>query len=77
MSERTQNNLTLDCGGRLLMLDRPRIMGILNVTADSFSDGGDWLSPREALFHAHHKAAAGAAISDIGGESTRPGAAQV
>jgi dihydropteroate synthase len=52
-------------------------MGILNVTPDSFSDGGDWLTPRAALMHAHHMAAAGADIIDIGGESTRPGAARV
>lgn len=68
---------TLDCGGRPLVLDRPRIMGVLNVTPDSFSDGGQWLSPREALFRAHYLAAAGADIIDIGGESTRPGAAEV
>lgn len=67
----------LDCGGRPLRLDRPRIMGILNVTPDSFSDGGAWLTPRQALMHAHHMAAAGADIIDIGGESTRPGAAEV
>ena len=59
------------------MLDRPRIMGILNVTADSFSDGGECLSPKQALIHAHRMAAAGADIIDIGGESTRPGAAPV
>lgn len=52
-------------------------MGILNVTPDSFSDGGDWLSPREAVLHAHHMATAGADIIDVGGESTRPGAAPV
>ncbi|MFT5138687.1 MAG: dihydropteroate synthase [Lysobacterales bacterium] len=52
-------------------------MGILNVTPDSFSDGGDWLSPRAAVLHAHHMAAAGADIIDIGGESTRPGASLV
>jgi len=68
---------TLDCGGRPLVLDRPRIMGVLNVTPDSFSDGGKWASPREALFRALHLAAAGADIIDIGGESTRPGAAGV
>jgi dihydropteroate synthase len=67
----------LDCGGRALRLDRPRIMGILNVTPDSFSDGGDWLNLPQALMHAHHMAAAGADIIDIGGESTRPGAAPV
>ncbi|NNE05074.1 MAG: dihydropteroate synthase [Xanthomonadales bacterium] len=52
-------------------------MGVLNVTPDSFSDGGAWLSPREALMHAHRMAAAGADIIDVGGESTRPGAAEV
>ena len=67
----------LDCGGRPLVLDRPRIMGILNVTPDSFSDGGDWLGFPQALMHAHHMAAAGADIIDIGGESTRPGAEPV
>jgi dihydropteroate synthase len=67
----------LDCGGRPLGLDRPRIMGILNVTPDSFSDGGDWLSVPQALMHAHHMAAAGADIIDVGGESTRPGSAPV
>lgn len=77
MSEAKSQHTTLDCGGRPLVLDRPRIMGILNVTPDSFSDGGHWLSPREALMHAHHMAAAGADIIDIGGESTRPGAAKV
>lgn len=59
------------------MLDRPRIMGILNVTPDSFSDGGDWLNFPQALMHAHHMAAAGADIIDVGGESTRPGAEPV
>jgi dihydropteroate synthase len=67
----------LDCGGRALFLDRPRVMGILNITPDSFSDGGDWLNFPQALMHAHHMAAAGADIIDIGGESTRPGAAPV
>ena len=77
MTDTTPSPVTLDCGGRPLVLDRPRIMGILNVTPDSFSDGGDWLSPRQAVLHAHHMATAGADIIDIGGESTRPGAAQV
>ncbi len=60
-----------------LTLDRPRIMGILNVTPDSFSDGGDHLAPATAQAHARAMADAGAAILDIGGESTRPGAADV
>ncbi|MGB5560414.1 MAG: dihydropteroate synthase [Paracoccaceae bacterium] len=52
----------------------PRLMGILNVTPDSFSDGGQFLRPDAALGQAVHMAAAGADIIDIGGESTRPGA---
>lgn len=59
-----------------LPLDRPRIMGILNVTPDSFSDGGRFAGSAEALAQARHLAAA-ADIIDIGGESTRPGAAEV
>ncbi|MEY4983692.1 MAG: hypothetical protein RIR62_1958 [Pseudomonadota bacterium] len=60
-----------------LTLDRPRLMGILNVTPDSFSDGGRFLSPDAALSQARAMADAGADILDIGGESTRPGAAEV
>lgn len=52
-------------------------MGILNVTPDSFSDGGLWLDPMTALAHAAEMVAQGAAIIDVGGESTRPGAADV
>jgi len=53
---------------------RPLVMGILNVTPDSFSDGGLWLDPDAALRHALDMADAGADIVDVGGESTRPGA---
>jgi dihydropteroate synthase len=60
-----------------LDLATPRVMGILNVTPDSFSDGGRWLDPGRALDHALAMVAAGADIIDIGGESTRPGAAPV
>ena len=60
-----------------LALDRPRIMGILNVTPDSFSDGGDHFTPNAAVDHARAMQANGADILDIGGESTRPGAAEV
>ena len=52
-------------------------MGILNVTPDSFSDGGEFLDPRRALEHARAMRAAGATIIDVGGESTRPGAERV
>ena len=55
----------------------PQIMGILNVTHDSFSDGGQHFDPEVALAHARQMAADGASILDIGGESTRPGAAPV
>ena len=67
----------LDCAGRKILLDRPRIMGILNVTPDSFSDGGQWVGKSEAIQHALTMQDAGADIIDIGGESTRPGAQAV
>jgi dihydropteroate synthase len=54
-----------------------RIMGVLNVTPDSFSDGGEWFAFDEAVAHGRELAAQGAAILDVGGESTRPGAAPV
>ena len=57
-----------------LALDRPRIMGILNVTPDSFSDGGVHLDPGRAIAAGHAMLEAGAELLDIGGESTRPGA---
>ena len=60
-----------------LALERPRLMGILNVTPDSFSDGGQFFAPDAALSRAREMAGAGADILDIGGESTRPGAAEV
>jgi dihydropteroate synthase len=55
-------------------LGRPRLMGVVNVTPDSFSDGGRWAEPDSAIAHARDLLAAGADILDIGGESTRPGA---
>ncbi|MDE2229425.1 MAG: dihydropteroate synthase [Alphaproteobacteria bacterium] len=58
-------------------LDRPRIMGILNVTPDSFSDGGRFLDPERAIAHGRALVEAGADIIDVGGESTRPGAAPI
>ncbi len=69
--------LRLDCNGKLLDLSRPQVMGVLNVTPDSFSDGGDFLDPQRALDHALQMQEEGAAVIDIGGESTRPGAAPV
>jgi dihydropteroate synthase len=61
----------------VLDLRRPVVMGVLNVTPDSFSDGGRYLEPAAALAQAERMAEEGAAIIDIGGESTRPGAAPV
>ncbi len=64
----------LDCAGRLLKLDRPRVMGIVNVTPDSFSDGGHHDTVEAAVAHGLKLAAEGADLLDVGGESTRPGA---
>jgi dihydropteroate synthase len=69
--------MQLRCAGRVLELDRPVVMGVLNVTPDSFSDGGRYLDPDTALAQAERMVAEGAAIIDIGGESTRPGATPV
>jgi dihydropteroate synthase len=69
--------MQLDLGHAVLDLDQPRVMGILNVTPDSFSDGGRFFDPAAAIAHAESMIAAGADIIDIGGESTRPGAAEV
>lgn len=65
------------CGKYQFNLDRPLVMGIVNVTPDSFSDGGRFFSPNAAIGHAHQLLEEGADILDIGGESTRPGAAAV
>lgn len=67
----------LECGRFQLDLTQPMIMGILNVTPDSFSDGGRFNSLDSALQRAESMLADGAAILDIGGESTRPGAPEV
>ncbi|RIA19856.1 dihydropteroate synthase [Ectopseudomonas oleovorans] len=70
----TQHPSRLPCGNRLLDLSRPHVMGILNVTPDSFSDGGRFAQRDAALRHAADMVAAGATLIDVGGESTRPGA---
>ncbi|UCE28441.1 MAG: dihydropteroate synthase [Candidatus Coatesbacteria bacterium] len=67
----------LVCAGRELSLKRPLVMGILNVTPDSFSDGGDFFDTEKAIGRAKHILAEGADIIDVGGESTRPGSAYV
>ncbi|MEZ5544719.1 MAG: dihydropteroate synthase [Lysobacteraceae bacterium] len=68
---------SLDCAGRQLKLDRPRIMGIVNVTPDSFSDGGQHADTEAAVMHGLLLVEQGADMLDIGGESTRPGAQEV
>jgi len=65
------------CGKFQLDLTSPKVMGIVNVTPDSFSDGGQFSSTEKAIAHAHHLVAQGADILDVGGESTRPGATPV
>lgn len=67
----------LPCGSRVLDLAQPQVMGILNVTPDSFSDGGRFAARDAALRHSAEMVAAGATLIDVGGESTRPGARPV
>lgn len=69
--------MQLDCAGRLLDLARPAVMGVLNLTPDSFSDGGLWTDSGRAAARAAEMVEQGATIIDVGGESTRPGAAAV
>jgi dihydropteroate synthase len=73
----TAAGVSLQCAGRTLSLEHPVVMGVLNVTPDSFSDGGRYNTPQQALAAAEQMVAEGAAIIDIGGESTRPGATPV
>ena len=67
----------IDCAGKRLNLNQPVVMGVLNMTPDSFSDGGRYLLRDLALRRAETMVAEGAALVDVGGESTRPGAAPV
>src|SRR4051812_15515639 len=69
--------MNLSCGQYRLDLVYPLIMGVVNVTPDSFSDGGLYASSQAAIAHARSLLSEGAHILDIGGESTRPGAAPV
>lgn len=69
--------MELLCRGHKVALDSVVLMGVLNVTPDSFSDGGLWLDPEAAIPHAIQMVSEGAGIVDVGGESTRPGAAPV
>ena len=69
-----QSSTRLPCGNRVLDLAHTHVMGILNVTPDSFSDGGRFAPLDAALRHAEAMVLAGATLIDVGGESTRPGA---
>ena len=69
--------MLIDCAGKPLDLSQPQVMGLLNVTPDSFSDGGRFLEPERAVARAQEMADEGAALIDVGGESTRPGAEAV
>ncbi|HIC8859182.1 TPA: dihydropteroate synthase [Aeromonas hydrophila] len=69
--------MQLTSKGLSLSLERPHVMGILNVTPDSFSDGGHFNQLERAMTHARQMVAEGATLIDIGGESTRPGAPDV
>ncbi|KOX62884.1 dihydropteroate synthase [Pseudomonas psychrophila] len=72
-----QSSTRLPCGNRVLDLARTHVMGILNVTPDSFSDGGRFAALDAAVRHAQAMVLAGATLIDVGGESTRPGAPAV
>lgn len=69
--------MKLSCGDRVLDLSTPHVMGILNATPDSFSDGGQFNSIESGLQHAMQMVSDGASIIDVGGESTRPGSTPV
>ncbi|MEN8213438.1 MAG: dihydropteroate synthase [Pseudomonadota bacterium] len=69
--------MIIRCANHSLDLGEPRVMGVLNVTPDSFSDGGKFIKPSDAVMQAVRMVDDGAAIIDVGGESTRPGAQSV
>lgn len=73
----TRLRAPLQLGDRVIRLDQPQVVGIVNATPDSFSDGGGFDGPEAAAAAGHEMAAAGAAMIDVGGESTRPGAQPV
>ena len=72
-----RNEMTLNCNGRLIDLSRPVIMGILNRTPDSFFDGGRFSDENALLTQVEKMIREGAAMIDVGGASTRPGAEEV
>jgi dihydropteroate synthase len=76
MSSRKKFNLRL-CSRRLVLGERTLVMGVLNVTPDSFSDGGKFFAEEQAMQHAVQMERAGADLIDVGGESTRPGSEEI
>ena len=77
VSHTVNTQFAWQCGRYLLDTSRPLVMGILNLTPDSFSDGGQFIEPELAVERVHQMIADGAHIIDIGGESTRPNAPKV
>ncbi|MGB0917189.1 MAG: dihydropteroate synthase [Flavobacteriales bacterium] len=77
MTEVLKKNKTLNCRGRLIVIERPLVMGILNLTPDSFFDGGQFNSVDAALKHADQMLNEGADILDLGAYSSRPGAEDI
>ena len=77
MQLRALPQVQLEFNNKTLDLSVPQVMGVLNVTPDSFSDGGKWNTLDRALFHAEQMVAEGADLIDIGAESSRPGFAPV
>ena len=69
----SSRSMLLNLGSRTLDLSKPKIMGVLNITPDSFSDGGKYQSLDHALSACEKMIDEGASIIDVGGESTRPG----
>ncbi len=72
--QHTLSNCSINCNGRLIDLSTPKLMGILNITPDSFSDGGKFLNEKSALLQAEKMINDGADFIDIGAQSTRPNA---
>jgi dihydropteroate synthase len=70
-------NKTLNIGGKLIDLSRPKVMGILNVTPDSFYDGGRFMGERDIILQAEKMLLHGATFIDVGGYSSRPGASEI
>ena len=73
-NSQNDNSFSINCNGQLIDLSKPKLMGILNLTPDSFSDGGKFNSEKNALKQAENLLENGATFIDIGAQSTRPNA---